>query len=136
MKRANVIRGRIEEHGAGLGTADESLVRQRAGEIAVTNGRLPGEANKADMEQARAELEAAQNAPADSEQEDAFIVRDGPPASQGQSVPTRLPTDEETLPEDLVAEGVNEADHEQMLAGNDESRRRDLDYEDQLPGTD
>ena len=60
MKKANVIHGRIEEHGEGLGTSDEDLVRKRAREIAVTNGRRAEEVDQRDLDQARQELEMAQ----------------------------------------------------------------------------
>src|SRR5689334_13828044 len=123
MKKANVIRGRIEEHGLGFGTPDEELVRARAREIALTNGRLADQFNQADFEQAKLELESAQNAPTDTpEESDEFPLRDGPPnVSSGEMARVKTPTDEQTLPEDLVAEGVEEADHKRMVEGNLES---------------
>jgi len=133
MKRANVIRGRIEEHGEAVGIVDEEMVRQRAREIAITIGRSPNEVTEADLNQARAALEAVQNAPSDEAEQSAAVVRDGPPGSPGRSAPTKLPTDEQTVAEDLVAEGLDEAAHEQMVAGNQSSRNKDRNLEDQLP---
>jgi len=135
MKRANVIRGRIETHAEGLGTPTEEMVRKRAREIAVTNGRRPDQYNEDDWKAARQDLEGAQNAPeSEDEDEKQFVLRDLPlDPSTGRSAPTRVPTDEQTLPDQLVAEGVAEATHEQMVEGNRESRRRDKRFEDQLP---
>ncbi len=139
MKKANVIHGRIEEHGQGLGTSDEDLVRKRAREIAVTNGRRAEEVDQRDLDQARQELEMAQNALPNSveeEEEEAFTPREGPMGvSSGRAARTKIATDEEVLPEDLVQEGVEEAAHDRMVAGNEESRRRDKNFEDQLPAS-
>ena len=135
MRKANVIRGRIEQHAKALGTVTPEMVEDRAREIALTNGRLADQFTQADLDQARAELQAAQHAPPEpaqdedldySPQEDASV----PPNHQA---PTKLATDEQTLPEDLVREGAEEAAHEQMVAGNVESRRRDNQYGDHLP---
>jgi hypothetical protein len=46
---------------------------------------------------------------------------------------TKSATDEQTLAEDLVTEGVEEAAHEHMVEGNRQSRRRDKHFDDQLP---
>ena len=55
--------------------------------------------------------------------------------SSGRAARTKIATDEEVLPEDLVQEGVEEAAHDRMVAGNKESRRRDKNFEDQLPAS-
>jgi hypothetical protein len=134
MKRATVIRGRIETHGEGLGTPNEELVLHRAREIAITNGRLPEQVNETDLQQARQELEMAENASPDAQEEENLVPREGPfGVSSGTAARKKLPTDEQTFPEDLVQEGVEEAAHERMMAGNEESRRRDKNFEDQLP---
>jgi len=138
MRRANIIHGRIEEHAQGLGTATEEMVRERAAEIAITNGRRPEQLTQADIDQARLELENAQNAPPPDaeEEEEALVPREGPMGvSSGHAARTKLATDEQALPEDLVAEGVEEATHERMVEGNKESRRRDERFEDQLPSS-
>jgi hypothetical protein len=111
------------------------LVRARAKEIAITNGRPADQFNEADLEQARQELEVAQRAPSESDEpDDQVALRDGPfNVSEGEMAQAKLPTDEQTLPEDLVAEGVEEAAHDQMVAGNQQSKRRDKHFTDQLP---
>jgi hypothetical protein len=132
--KANVTQGRIEEHGEGLGTATEDLVRARAREIALTNGRRADDFTEADLQQARAELEGAQNAPDRADQDNAYVPRDEPPdVSRGKVARTKRPADEQAYPDQLVHEGTGEAAHDQMRAGNAESRRRDANFEDQLP---
>lgn len=136
MKKADVIRGRIEGHGKGLGTVDDDLIQQRAREIATTNGRRHDQVNENDFEQARQELTATQAGPPETleEEQQQVVPREGPfGVSTGEAARTRAPSDEQTYPDQLVAEGVEEADHERMVQGNRESRRRDENFDDQLP---
>lgn len=136
MRKANIIRGRIEQHGKGLGSPDTAMVRARAREIAVTQGRRADEANEADFEQSREELMSAQNAPRDitAEDEEQSSPWEGTASvSSGRTAIVKQPADEQALPQDLVEEGLEEAAHDQMLEGNKESRRRDENLEDQLP---
>jgi hypothetical protein len=49
--------GRFSEHAKGLGTVTEEMVRQRAAEIAVINGRREDLIIESDLEQARRELQ-------------------------------------------------------------------------------
>jgi hypothetical protein len=136
MKRANRIQSRIEEHGKGLGTADDDLVNSRAREIAITNGRRGDQITTADLDQARQELRA-RNAPldpADDHSEEELASREGlMGVSTGRSARIRPARDEQTQAEDLVAEGLEEAAHEQMVEGNRISRQRDQAFDDQLP---
>jgi hypothetical protein len=132
MKRVNASHGRIEEHGEGFGTADDELVGARAREIAITNGRLSADVNESDLEQARQELSQAQDDPTSTVEKEEFTSRDGPVGSPGRAAKTELATDEQTIAEDLVEEGVREATHEQMLEGNRQSRRADHHLDDQI----
>jgi hypothetical protein len=142
MKRANYIRGRIESHSKGFGTADEDILRVRAREIAITNGRRPEDFNQADLDEARQELEAVHNASDDPRAhdeegtEEEVPPRDGPSdINAGKAAPTKAATDEQTFPEQLVEEGVDEATHERMMEGNRDSQRKDRNFEDQLPSS-
>ena len=138
MKKGSIIKGRIEQHGVGHGLSNEDMARERAREIAITNGRKPEQFTEADLQQAREELQAAQHAlpeTVEDEQEE-FTPREGPiGVTSGSAARTKLATDEQTLPEELVREGVDEATHELMVEGNQESRRRDENFDDQLPGS-
>lgn len=134
MKTANIIRGRIEAHAKGLGTVTPDMVERRAREIAVTNGRPGDRFTTADLEQARHELQASQDAPPESLELEAesSAPEDQVSLFSEREAPRKVPSDEQTLPEDLVQEGLDEAAHEQMLAGNQESRRKDKHFDDQL----
>ncbi|MHC1763038.1 MAG: hypothetical protein AB9869_01845 [Verrucomicrobiia bacterium] len=137
MRKANVIRGRIQQGGEGFGTPDEAVLRRRAIEITVTNGRRPDQVSEADFEQAREEFRAAQNAPVtspDEEEQEPTMSRDALlGVSSGRAARVRQATDEQALPEVLVQEGLEEAAHDQMVEGNKQSRTRDKSYDDQLP---
>jgi hypothetical protein len=137
MRKANVIRGRIQEGGKGFGTPDQEMLRRRAIEIALTNGRRSDEVSETDFEQAREEFFAAQNAPmnaAEDEEQEHVNSRDAIlGVSPGRAARVKQATDEQTLPAGLVEEGVEEAVHDQMVEGNKLSRRRDNSYDDQLP---
>jgi hypothetical protein len=136
MSSANRVRGRIEIHGKGAGTPDESLVMNRAREIAVTNGRPADGFTQNDLDQAMEELVAAQNEPAteDTLVEPSMEYDPGADlAGHSHQAPTKRATDEQAYPEQLVAEGVDEAAHDRAVEGNKESARKDQHYEDQLP---
>ncbi|MFO1500260.1 MAG: hypothetical protein U1G07_18040 [Verrucomicrobiota bacterium] len=137
MRRANIVKGRIEEHGQGLGEPNEALVQARAREIAVTNGRQPNQSTAADVAQAREELTAAQNGPDTSSAVSDEELLPFPDAAIGegrsQMARTKTATDEQELPAELVQEGVEEANHEQSVEGNRASRRKDERFDDQLP---
>src|ERR1041385_8037018 len=78
MRRPNTVHGRIEEHAKGLGTPTEEMVRQRAAEIAMTNGRSEDQFTQADLDQAQRELEDGQNTPVadSSEEQQEFVPRE------------------------------------------------------------
>ena len=123
--------GKIEIHGNGLGVARPEQVEQRAREIAMINERDPNTFTDADWEQARQELlgatvpappeETKQNASLEDEWE--VVASDS-----GHRTPRAgVDTDDESLGEQLVAGGVEEATHDQML----EARREELRQEGQ-----
>lgn len=120
--------------GEGAGTPSDASVSERALEIAEIEGR-PGHATPEDYERAYREIRGAIDM-GDREQEgveDAADARD-PSQSHGDSAVHRRnlePDDEQTAPDRLVREGVEEADHEQMLearreAPEGEANQRDL----------
>jgi hypothetical protein len=127
----------MEEHTRGMGTPDLGVLEARAKEIALTKGREPGQFTEADLDEARQELTGAP-APDNeilSNEPRPYIPLGVPPgASQGQSAPTTSVPDEQQTTQALVDEGVEEATHDEMMEGNQESRRRDEAFEDQ-PGS-
>jgi len=124
MKKDQIEEGRISEHSKGLGTVTQEMVRARAREIALINGRSPEHLSPADFSQAKQEL-TGQNYVGPAEEQLPSSERwdpvPGTPGHQAISVP---PHDEQTDAEKLVEEGVSEAEHEQMVEGTRESLRR------------
>jgi len=122
MKINPLKEGALIINSTGIGTVTRKMVRDRATELAVINGRSPQDASKSDWEQAKRELtgepdtdpkEAILESAPESERWDPL------PGSAGHIVPA-TPIDEEdddgrSMSERLVEEGVREAEHDQML---------------------
>lgn len=122
------MKGRITQHGAGLGTVTPEMVRQRAREIALINGRSPAHANEADWDEARRELMGA-DVPVpsldDAEESAESQQWEAAPGSIGHRVEGQEVDDEQTVAERLVEEGVEEAQHDEMVQGTRASLRRE-----------
>jgi len=128
MRKERTEQGKFTEHGHGIGTVTEAMVHQRAREIAVINGRTKNEVIEADIEQARRELTGDEGlvpepTPAETLPEDQRW--DPVPGSEGKEAPTSAAPDEQTFAAELVEEGVEEAEHDQMTEAERESRRRE-----------
>ena len=121
MKATQTIKGRISGRFNGLGTVTPEMVEQRAREIALINGRSAEEFNEADLQEARAEL-TGDFATAEQREEEPGMagatLRDLNPGTTGHKNAPKLPSDEQRVTEQLVHEGVEEAEHHQMLAGS------------------
>ena len=112
--------GALTENSAGIGTVTRKMVRQRAVELAVINGRSAQEVSTSDWEQAQLELtgnsskgsnEAALESAPESERWDPV------PGSPGGKVPVAAGEDEDAEGrsdnERLVDEGMAGAEHDQ-----------------------
>lgn len=114
--------GRISNHGKGAGPVTSRDVEDRAIEIARIEGHHT--VLEEDRQRAVEELRGLDLGPAGGDQVETMdsISRDpsDPPANRGSQTPNFEGSDEQKMPEMLVAEGVEEADHELML----EARRR------------
>ena len=110
----------MTENSAGIGTVTRKMVRQRAVELAVINGRSAQEVSPSDWEQAKLELtgnsgkdsnEAALESAPESE------CWDPVPGSTGGKVPVAPGEDEDAEGrsdnERLVEEGMAGAEHDQ-----------------------
>jgi hypothetical protein len=121
MKATQTIKGRISGGFNGLGTVTPGMVEQRAKEIALINGRPAEDYSEADLEQAHAEL-TGDGALNEQREEDGYTaaasLADVVPGSTGHKVAPKLPSDEQRVAEQLVQEGVDEAEHHSMLAGS------------------
>jgi hypothetical protein len=112
--------GALTENSAGIGTVTRKMVRQRAVELAVINGRTAREVSPSDWEQAKLELtgnsdkgsnEALLDSASESERWDPV------PGSPGGKVPVAAGEDEDAEGrsdnERLVDEGMAGAEHDQ-----------------------
>ncbi len=122
MKTNPLKQGIITEHSTGIGTVNRGMVRVRAIELAVINGRSAADVGKSDWDQALQEMtgesvndpvvEALEAAP-ESERWDPL------PGSPGHQAPTAPSADEDVEGrsdnERLVEAGIAEAGHDQML---------------------
>lgn len=107
--------GKILRGTEGLGTVTQQMIEKRAREIARSDGRkLP---NDLDRARAREDLTGAtsgsEKSPTHQEPGRDWQM---PLVSTGEKAPTVRPEDDENIPEKLIQEGVEEADHDQRLS--------------------
>jgi hypothetical protein len=124
--------GALTENSAGIGTVTRKMVRERAVELAVINGRSAQDVSKSDREQARLELTG------DSDADPNEAVLDSAPESErwnpvsgstGHKVPAAPSDDEDgegrSDNERLVEEGLAEAEHDQRRQAAGTATRAD-----------
>lgn len=132
MKRNQLKEGLISENSSGIGTVTRKMVRERAAELAMINGRPAHEVSEADWEQAKRELtggldedpnEGVLESAAESQRWDPL------PGSPGHKVPTTPSADEDeegrSDNEKLIAEGIAGAEHAQMLQAAKTEAKKD-----------
>ena len=118
MKNTGEESGRISDHFRGMGTVTREMVERRAKEIAIINGHAPHDFTENDWTQAKHEL-LGDNREIEEEEPVAALTRwDEGPGTSGHHVANVPPPDEQTVAEHLVEEGVEEANHDQMLRGS------------------
>ena len=118
MKQRSEPHGIISEHFKGVGTVTRDMVVERAREVALINGRDPHHYSKEDYLEAKRELTG--DFSVDGEQSDPVETMtnwDEDPEAAGHPVGRVEPADEQTLAEELVEEGISEAEHEQLVEG-------------------
>ena len=116
----------------GVGTVTDKMVRERAVELAVIDGRTAQEVSTSDWEQAKRELtggtdldpnEALLESAPESERWDPL------PGSTGRVVPVTSIDGEDdegrSVSERLVEEGVLEAEHDQMVEAAKKQKEED-----------
>jgi hypothetical protein len=132
MKTNPLKQGLFTENSAGIGTVSHEMVRQRAVELAVINGRSAQEVSKSDLDQAKRELmgepdtdpkaAALESAP-ESERWDPV------PGSTGHKVIAAPSEDEDeegrSDNERLVEEGIEGAEHDQMRQASKKTANTD-----------
>jgi hypothetical protein len=120
MKTPRQASGIISSHFQGLGTVTRDMVIQRAREIAFINGRPPNRYSTEDFLEAKRELTGLGSNGAEHAEEEpiaGLTSWDEEPGTLGHAVETTAAADEQTVAEQLVEQGVNEAEHEQMVEG-------------------
>ena len=132
MKINQLKDGALTENSAGIGTVTRGMVRERAVELAVINGRAALDASKTDWEQAKRELTGEPDEdPKDIELESAPETERWDPVygSTGHQVLVVSNDDEDdegrSDSEKLVEEGVQEAEHDQMIQAARAERQED-----------
>lgn len=125
MKTNPLKQGLLTENSAGIGTVTRKMVRTRAVELAVINGRSAQEVSKSDWEQAKRELTGGPEIdPKEALLESApESDRWNPvPGSAGHKVRVGSSADEDdegrSDNERLVEEGNAGAEHDQMRQAN------------------
>jgi hypothetical protein len=118
--------GKISVHGNGFGAPSPDEVEKRAREIALIAERDPNEFTDADWDQARRELLGAQAPSAPEETvNNAEVVEEWNVVAASRGHQARRIEDDESLGEQLVEDGLEEAAHDQMV----EARKEELEQE-------
>jgi hypothetical protein len=127
MKQKRHEEGRFTRQGQGLGTVTEDMVRARAREIAVINGRAEDQLLDSDLTQAWRELtgEERLHPSATAEETLAEDQRSTGITDTGHRVEAVPTPDEQTFAEKLVEEGVQDAEHDQMVRATRDSLKRE-----------
>jgi hypothetical protein len=114
MDKAQPGGGKILRGTEGLGTVTPQLIEERAREIACGDGRT--RPNDLDRTRAREELIGpTSNSESPPTREEPGQDWQMPLVSSGKKAPTVRPEDDENIPQKLIQEGVDEADHDQRL---------------------
>jgi hypothetical protein len=131
MKKNPLKEGAITENSVGIGTVTPKMVQERAAELAVINAHPGPDAAKSETEEARRELTGeADREPTEEVLESAPESERWDPVhgSTGHKVPVAPSEDEDdegrSDNESLVQEGIEEAEHDQMLQATETSKTR------------
>ena len=131
--KTNLLKdGALTENSAGLGTVNRKMVRERAVELAVINGRSAQDVSKSDWEQAKREL----TGDSDTDPKEAVLESapeserwDPVPGSEGRKVPVAPSADEDdegrSDNERLVDEGIAGAEHDQTRQASRAAAKKD-----------
>ena len=106
----------------------EEMVRQRAVELALINGRPPGQVLDSDLREACRELTGEETlvpSPTPAEELTEDQRWEPVPESTGNKAPVTPASDEQTFAEKLVQEGLEDAEQDNMIQGTRASQKRD-----------
>ncbi len=119
--------GTLTENSVGLGTVTRKMVRERAVELAVINGRAAHDVSKSDWEQAKLELTGG----SEVDSSESVTEHWNPlPGSTGHKAPVSGSEDEDdegrSDNENLTEEGIAGAEHDQMLQATKADLKKNL----------
>ncbi|MDP1589308.1 MAG: hypothetical protein Q8M07_16275 [Prosthecobacter sp.] len=121
MNPNNALPTRLKAGSPGLGQASQMEVEQRAAELAVSDGRET--ISDADLAVAAAEL-AGGGTTTEAVEIDATLEQttlwEDPPPQTGHLVATPPLEDENNIAEQLVEDGLEEADHDSRVAAEEQ----------------
>ncbi|WP_395744797.1 hypothetical protein [Prosthecobacter sp.] len=126
MSASTLLPTRLRATAPGLGQASQLEVEERAAELALSDGRE--KVSDADLAQAAAELAGGGTTVEAPEEDAAFTpltLRDHPSVQTGHLVITASSEDEEhVIAEQLIGNGLEEADHDLRVAAEKELKRK------------
>ena len=132
MKKNHLSQGILAEKFTGIGPVTRPMVRARAIELAIINGRTSHEMSQADWDQAQRELAGGSDLDAKQtllESAPESLRWDPVPGSPGHQAPESPSEDEDeegrSETEQLVDQGVEEAEHDQMLQAAKAAEKKD-----------
>jgi hypothetical protein len=132
MNTNPLTKGLLAENFTGIGTVTPEMVQKRAVELALINGRTADQVSVLDVEQAQRELTGGSELDPSEENLEAIAdskFGDPLPGSTGHRVAESVDDDEDgdgrSIGEQLVEEGVNEAEHDQMLQAARDAEEQD-----------
>ncbi|CAN5328087.1 hypothetical protein BH23VER1_BH23VER1_35760 [soil metagenome] len=113
-------KGRIEAGGEGIGTPSHELIEQRAHDLARQDGR--DRVRQSDRDEALAELqgEVERRDPEVPPGDENLTEWNQTPDETGHAAPKVEPEDEANIAQDLVEEGLDEADQDKRHAAAEE----------------
>jgi hypothetical protein len=132
MRRNPLNKGIIMENADGIGTVTSAMIEARARELARINGHDPSKPTEADYQQAKRELTGEEEI--DPQEENLESVPeseawDPVPGSTGRQAADSLGEDEDAEGRSEAAqmyeEGIDEAEHDQMLRAAEEDGESD-----------
>jgi hypothetical protein len=120
------------ENAAGIGAVTPQMVEARARELAAINGHPSSEPSESDYQQAKRELTGESETDPQEESRESIPESEGwdpVPGSTGRQAAESLGEDEDaegrSESAQLFEEGINEAEHDQMLRAAEEDEERD-----------
>ena len=131
MRKNPLNKGIIMENADGIGTVTPAMVEARARELALINGH-GSKPTEADYQQAKRELTGEEEIDSQEENLESLPESEGwdsVPGSTGRQAADSLGEDEDAEGRSEAAqmyeEGINEAEHDQMLRAAEEDKQSD-----------